>query len=151
MKVPTETDWKIRLYVYQVLTTSGQAPDIQTIAGNFALSAAAARLALRRLHDAHALVLSPDSGDILMAHPLSTVPTDYRVIIGGRELYANCAWDSLGIPAMLSEDARLEARHSLTGEVVNYSVSNGELAGAEGGLVHFALPFSQWYDDIVDT
>ena len=149
--IPTETDWKIRHYVYQVLTTNGCAPEIQMIAGDFAISAAEAQQALQQLHDAHALVLSSASGDILMAHPLSAVPTDYRVIIANRELYANCAWDSLGIPAMLAEDARIEARHSLTGEIVNYSVTNGELAGAECGLVHFALPFSQWYGDIVDT
>lgn len=71
--------------------------------------------------------------------------------IGGTALYANCAWDSLGIPAMLGADARIEARHPLNGEGIEYGVDKGKLRGGQKGLVHFARPFRLWTDDIVDT
>ena len=58
--------------------------------------------------------LQPGGDAVLMAHPLSAVETDYRVIVDGVALYANCAWDSLGIPAMLGRDADIEARHPLS-------------------------------------
>lgn len=130
---------------------SGRAPDAQEIAQRFGMSTGDARSALRRLHDAHALVLQPGGDTVLMAHPISAVETDYRVIVDGVALYANCAWDSLGIPAMLERDAAIQARHPLTGDIEHYCVTAGRLRSDRKLLVHFAHPFRQWYDDIVET
>ena len=147
----TDTDWDIRLFIYRTLSASGRAPDMDAISVRFGIPLDETQRALQRLHDAHALVLRAGSSDVLMAHPFSAAPTDYRVHCGGAELYANCAWDSLGIPAMLGADARIEARHPLGGGIIEYAVEAGQLKGGEGRLVHFALPFRSWYDDIVDT
>ena len=86
-----------------------------------------------------------------MAHPLSAVPTPYHVRVGERRYYANCAWDSLGIPAMLKQDAHIEARYAHTDEPVTYAVQNGEIIPPAQGIVHFALPFARWYDDLIHT
>ena len=147
----SDSDWDIRLYVYQALAEGGRAPDADALALQFGMSPDNARTALRRLHDAHALVLRAGSSDILMANPLAALPTDYRVRLGDTALYANCAWDALGIPAMLGADARIEARHPLTGAGLELAVEGDRLSGCRGHLVHFALPFRNWYDDIVDT
>ena len=150
---PTETDWQIRLFIYECLAASGRAPDAREIAQRFAISRPEARQALRRLHEAHALVLQPGGEAVLMAHPFSAVATDYRVLVDGITLYANCAWDSLGIPAMLARDAAIAARHPLTGDIMRYAVESGRLRSESDRdlLVHFAHPFRQWYDDIVET
>ncbi len=148
---PKQQDWDIRLYIYEVFVSQGRAPSHQAIAGHFGITAAAAQQALRRLHAAHALFLRPDSGDILMANPLSAIKTDYQVDIGGRKLYANCAWDSLGIPAMLHQDAQITARHPLSRQEIRYAVKDGQLAAEDQGYVHFARPFKRWYDDLIDT
>jgi len=147
----TESDWQIRLYIYETLVDSGWAPSAQDLAARFGVTMDDMQLALNRLHDAHALVLREGIGDILMANPLSAAPTDYRVLIDDRELYANCAWDSLGIPAMLGAEARIQARHPLSGEIIEYAVKAGQLRDARDKIAHFALPFRNWYDDIVDT
>lgn len=147
----TETDWGIRLSVYEALAASGYAPSARALGARFAIAEAEARQALQRLHDAHALVLEAESGKILMAHPFSAAPSDYRVFIGKTAYYANCAWDSLGIPAMLGADARIEARHPLSGEIVEYRVDDSKLIGGRNALAHFAKPFRHWYDDILDT
>ena len=147
----TAADWQIRHYVFEVLCASGAAPSIQAIARRFAATETEAQRSLRRLHEVHALVLMAGSDDILMANPLSALPTDYRVLINDVALYANCAWDSLGIPAMLGCDAKIEASHALSGEVMHYAVDDSELHDEAEGLVHFAHPFRQWYDNIVDT
>ena len=147
---PTTRDWTIRLFVYERLLATGAAPTSADIGQRFSISPDAAQGSLRRLHDAHALALA-DNGQILMAHPLSAVPTDYRVQVDAVTLYANCAWDSLGIPAMLGCDARIQARHPNTGEAMTYAIQRGELHDDFGGLVHFAHAFRHWYDDIVDT
>ncbi len=147
----TDSDWDIRLFIYQALAEGGPAPDADALARQFGMSPSKARNALQRLHDAHALVLRAGSRDILMANPLSALPTAYRVLIGETALFANCAWDALGIPAMLGADAVIEARHPLTSERLDLAVEGRRLSGASSRLVHFALPFRQWYDDIVDT
>jgi hypothetical protein len=85
-----------------------------------------------------------------MANPLSAVPTPYCVVANGQALWANCAWDSLGIPAMLHADAQIEAAFAGTGAAASYAVRAGALQ-ADGGIVHFALPFRRWYDDLIHT
>ena len=72
----------------------------------FALSMADAMVAYRRLEAAHHWLLDQDTQRIRMAFPLSAVATSYRVHVQGQSLWANCAWDSLGIPAMLDADAQ---------------------------------------------
>ena len=147
----SDSDWDIRLFIYHSLAASGPAPGADAVSVQFGISSSEARGALQRVHDAHVLVLRGGSSDILMANPLSAVPTDYRVLIGDTELYANCAWDSLGIPAMLGACARIEARHPLTGDLIEYAVEADQLQDCRDHLVHFAQPFRHWYDDIVDT
>ena len=146
-----DSDWQIRLFVYETLIATGAAPSMTMLAERFALSLPQVRHTLRRLQDAYALVLRAESDEVLMAHPLSAEPTDYRVTIDDMTLYANCAWDSLGIPAMLNCDAQIVARHPLGEDAMRYRIAGGELQNDRGCLVHFAHPFRQWYDDIVDT
>lgn len=144
-------DWHIRHFVYRMFASRGKPPSPAEIAEQFALSLPAAQRALRRLHGAHALFLRPGAHDILMANPMSAVPTDYQVTVGNVRLYANCAWDALGIPAMLRADAQIQARHPLDRALIHYSIERGQLRAAAGSLVHFAIPFRDWYLNLVDT
>ena len=146
-----QLDWDIRHYVYHVFARTGLPPDAHAIAQHFGMTSNSARDSLRRLHDAHALFLRPGSDDVLMANPLSAIETDYRVSVGDRALYANCAWDSLGIPAMLQEDAHISARRPLDGELITFEIHAGKLVEGPKSFVHFAKPFRHWYDDLIDT
>lgn len=145
-----EQDRDIRHVVYHYWVEHGAPPAPDDVARHFALSGAEARAAFRRLHELHALLMAPDGETIRMANPLSAVATPYRVHANGRWLWANCAWDSLGIPAMLHADARIEATYAHTGEPTTYAVAGGALVGGHG-IVHFTLPFRRWYDDLVHT
>ncbi len=150
MAALSEQDRHVRLYVYRYWVGHGAPPEPDDVAQRFALSSAEARAALRRLHEQHALLLAPDGETIRMANPLSAVATPYRVHANGRWLWANCAWDSLGIPAMLHADARIEATFAHSGEPTTYAVEAGALVGGPG-IIHFTLPFRRWYDDLVHT
>lgn len=146
-----DTDWDIRLFVYREFASSGIPPTVDAISQRFDMSVSDAKGALQRLHVSHALFLRPGSQEILMANPLSAVATDYQVAVGERLLFANCAWDSLGIPAMLGEDAIIDLRHPLNRELVQFSVKKTKLVPGDGGIVHFAKPFRNWYDNLIDT
>ena len=146
-----DRDWDIRRYVYREFALTAAPPNHASIAHAFGVTEVEARESLRRLHEAHAIFLRPGSDDVLMANPFSAVATDYSVHIGETRYFANCAWDSLGIAAALNCDADITARHPLDGEAMRYGVVYDELVGEMSGLVHFAKPFRNWYDDLVDT
>ncbi len=147
----TDQDWQIRLFTYQFFIDHERPPTYHETAQHFSLNAEAGRAAYQRLNAAHAIFLDPGTDNIRMLHPLSAVPTPYRVQVGERRYFANCAWDSLGIPAMLHTDAPIEAQYAHTHEPVTYSVNNGAVIPPTAGIVHFALPFAAWYDDLIHT
>ena len=108
------------------------------------------RAAWRRLHDAHALVLDPDSGEIHMANPFSAVPTPYEVEAGGRRWHANCAWDAFGICAALHVDGTIRTTCQDCGEPLRIEVRD-ERPDDESLVFHCLVPAAHWWDDIVFT
>ena len=149
----SERDWQIRLYIYQVFVERALPPLVGETAAYFGMSEAEAADAYRRLHDAHTLFLTPGTTEVRMANPLSAVETSFRVTVNGRRLFANCAWDSLGIPAMLAADATIEAVYTDaegSREPARYAITGGVLSG-DDGIVHFPLPFRQWYHNLIHT
>lgn len=105
--------------------------------------------ALRRLDRNHAVVLD-DAGRILMANPFSGVPTPWRVRAGDRRWFANCAWDAVAIPIAVGIDATIEGPWMDSDDEVDLAVVGGEVVG-DRGFVHFEVPASHWWDDIVHT
>lgn len=149
----SERDWQIRLHIYQFIVEHARPPAAGETADHFGMIEADAREAYQRLHDAHTLFLEPGTINVRMANPLSGVETSYRVTVNGHTLFANCAWDSLGIPAMLGVDATIESVYTSaigTDTPAHYVIANGELRG-DDGLVHFPLPFRRWYDNLIHT
>lgn len=146
----SERDWQIRRYAYTYFIEHARPPTHEQAAEHFALAPEEGRLAYQRLNEAHQFFLQPGGDAIRMASPLSAVPTPFSVSSRGRTYWANCAWDSLGIPALLHADARIAAHLALTGETVTYAVKDGELL-ADPFIVHFPLPFHRWYEDLIHT
>ena len=147
----TEQDWQIRLFIYGFFREQERPPTYQETARQFKLADEEARQRFERLNQNHRIFLEHGTDVIRMAHPFSAVVTPYRVAAGGHHYYANCAWDSLGIPAALHIDAQIEATIPSTGETVTYAIQSGQLIGRDAGIVHFLKPFGQWYDDLMDT
>jgi hypothetical protein len=105
---------------------------------------------LRRLHDAHLVVLEPGTSRVRMTNPFSGVATDYRVEAGNRSWYANCAWDGLGILAALGCDGLVATHCTDCGEQIGCIVRDGRLESSDC-VVHFVVPAARWWDDIVHT
>jgi hypothetical protein len=143
-----EFDLRIRNEIYSSFVRDGLAQTPAETASALGLPEQTVEEALRRLHDAHALVLQPDGREIRMLNPFSAVETPYRVEAGGRSWFANCAWDALGIPAALHTDGRIECGCPDCGERLELEVRKGELVGGADLLVHFVVPARRWWDDI---
>ena len=125
-------------------------PSVDITAAHFNISTEEAGEYYKELNNRHAFFLDPGTLNIRMAWPFSAIPTDFKVHANGRTYFANCAWDMLGIPAALHTDAVMEAICTVSNEAVQIEIKNGRVSDSNL-LIHFPLPFSRWYDDLVFT
>jgi hypothetical protein len=132
-------DLELRNLVYRRFVELGRAPTMDELGTTEA--------ALRRLHDAHMLVLEPDRPEIRMANPFSAVPTPYRVEAGGRSWFANCAWDAFGIPAALGVDGHVSTSCLDCGEPIEIDVVDQRPEPGDS-VFHVLVPARGWWDDI---
>ena len=137
-----ERDVELRNRIYAWFVEHGRAPSAADVGADDE--------ALRRLHDAHALVLEPDTGQIRMLNPFSAVPTAYRVEAGGRSWFGNCVWDAFGIPAALGVDGHVSTECLDCGESLEADLVDGR-AEPDDLVAHILLPARRWWDDIVFT
>ena len=142
--------WDIRAFIYRHFAETTRPPLVEETASRFALTREEAASAYEELHRRHALYLKPDTHEILMANPFSGVETPFKVHANGKTYFANCGWDSLGIPAALHTDAEVEAACAQSGEAIHVRLRDQQIQGSDA-LVHFLIPFREWYDDLLFT
>jgi hypothetical protein len=149
--MPEELDRKVRLAVYRHFAAAGTAPGPDELATAVGAAEPDVEASLRRLSEAHLLVLHPDGAPrIWMAQPFSAVPTAFRVEAGGRSYFGNCIWDALGIPALLAADGVVSTGCADCGEPLELRVTAGRLED-DDGVAHFAVPAAHWWEDIGHT
>src|SRR5687767_2183541 len=141
-------DKVVRGHIYDFAMREGLPPTITETSSALSRSPDEVKDSFQRLADGHILVLQKVSGEILMANPFSAVPTPFLVKAGGRSYYGNCIWDAMGIPAMLKQNAAIEASCGCCSTAMNLNVTDGSLGQAHG-IAHFAIPAAHWWDDIV--
>ena len=137
----------VRVYVYNQIIATSAAPSASDTARALGREVVDVEDAYRTLADRRMLVLRPASLTIWMAMPFSNMQTPFTVIADGRAYYANCAWDALGVPALLGSDARIFTTCADCGGALERKVAAGKLVETRG-LVHFALPPRRWWDDV---
>jgi hypothetical protein len=151
--MPDDFKNRVRVRLYQMFLELGRCPASPEVAAALQCNVSDVAAAFRELAAAHMLVLQPGGGEVLMANPLSAVPTPFVVETqadtGPRSWYGNCIWDALGVIAMLQGDGRVLTSCGCCGESMTVSVRNGGVETSPPGIVHFALPARRWWDDIV--
>jgi DNA-binding transcriptional MocR family regulator len=141
----------VKLAIYETIANTAQAPVVSDIAKQLNLAHDQVQAAFDELHKQRLLV--PEPGDptrIRMAPPFSGIETSFRVIVRDTVYFAPCAWDMLGIPAALHQDAVIHASDGHTREPMTIVVRGGAPA-PEPCAIHFAVPAAHWWDDIIYT
>jgi Alkylmercury lyase len=141
-------DLDVRRHVYFSVVANGRPPTTSETATAFGRDDEEIADSYLRLHDAHALVLFPDSRDVWMANPFCFAPTPHRVVCGGRAWTGTCAWDALGIPGALHADGVVESECACCSERLELEVVHGELTQGRNLLVHILVPARRWWEDI---
>jgi len=144
-------DTSVKLNIYATIAATAQAPTAAEVARALGAAVDDVLAAFARLHQKRLLV--PEPGDprrIRMAPPFSGVETPFKVQVGDKSYYANCAWDALGIAAALHQDALIHAADGFNSEPILLEVRDGKPI-PQPCAIHFAVPAARWWDDILYT
>lgn len=154
-----QADRAVRLAIYRSFASDGRPPSVGQIAAETGLAEASVSGAMRNLHDAHAIVLTPSGDAVRMAHPFSAAPMGFVVGAGGagpagyagdRMWWGGCAWDSFGIGAALGEPVVLRTRCPGCGRDLVLRAGPDQ-PPAQGPVVHISCQASRWWEDVVAT
>jgi hypothetical protein len=143
-------DTQIKLAIYGYFAETGRGPSPAEVAALVDSDIGSVLDAYPRLRAQRVLALEADGSSIRMAPPFSGVPTQHIVEAGGKQYFANCAWDALGVPAALHRPGEIHSSCAQSGEPLRLEVS---IDGPEPStwLFHCLVPAAKWWDDIVFT
>lgn len=126
----------------------GHAPAIEELAALLRRTPADVAAALRRLHDAHALLLHPNSVRPWVVHPFALAPGSCWVRTPQRGYWANCLYCAFGIVAALDTDAVVTTRLGGEDETVEFRVAAGALTPSDL-IFHLSTPPARWWDNVI--
>jgi hypothetical protein len=137
----------VRLFLFRDAAESGRVPQASQIAAALGCTRDEVLEALKLLAAGRVLILAPNDGQIWAANPFCAVPSGFRVHADGKTYWGICIWDALGIPAAVGKDALIRAPCGDCGDEMRLQIRDGSLVHSEG-IIHFAVPAHQWWDNI---
>jgi hypothetical protein len=151
--VPGDVPARVRKFVFDHFLEHGTPPVAEQVMTEFSLSRSEANEALRALEAARHIALVKGTARILMAFPFSAIATPFRVTVGGRTYFANCAWDAVAFHAMLGEGIRVESYCDHCATPIEVEMQDGRAINVrpQDALVYLALPPARWWEDITAT
>lgn len=132
---PRTLDNDVRVEIARSIREDGRIPTIADVSASLGLDREVVDASFARLIDAHVFTPAKASREIHAYHPFCVGPTGFRARAGGREWWAICAWDALGVPASLGTSGTVEARCGDCGEAISVEVGLGGTAKAADAVV----------------
>jgi Alkylmercury lyase len=143
----TDTDLSVRRAILETLAGGGVPTRIGVMQA-LGLDYVAVAASYAALAASHVIVPDGDTGEVWMAMPFSAVPTPFNVMVHGRAVWANCAWDAFGIAAALDTDVSFVSPCPVSHVPIAAGVRRGVAYAAPGAVVHVGVPAPRWWDDI---
>jgi hypothetical protein len=143
----------VRKYVFDHFLAHAVPPVVEQLMTEFALSRDEASGVLRELEAARHIALVAGTARILMAFPFSAVATPFRVTVGERQYFANCAWDAVAFHTMLGQPIRVDSfcHHCAKPIAIEMRDGRATLVDPPGALIYLALPPARWWENITLT
>jgi len=143
----TKHDQQVRYLIVLQFIQKGTAPSLDELCAQLEETSEEVAKALKRLEEAHALVLAPATSNIWMLHPFSAVPTHHIVHTDERYYWANCGWDLLGVPVVIGKDSNIHVPCTHCDEKVKIVIRDGEVVEGDA-VVHFTVPARRFWDNV---
>jgi len=153
MSVEAGVAARVRKSIFDHFLEHATPPVVEQLMTEFGLSREEATEILRGLESARHIALVRGTARILMAFPFSAIATPFRVTVGGRRYFANCAWDAVAFHSMLGQDTHIESQCHHCAAPIEIELRDGRAAAVQprDALVYLALPPARWWDDIITT
>jgi hypothetical protein len=142
---------RVRRAIYDGFASQAHAPCHEQIRALVGTDKAQVTRAIRELAAERHLALDA-AGNIVMAHPFSSVNLGFSVMGDKNLWWGGCAWDSFAIPSLVPDEPRVLVATSCPGcdKPLAWSVSrSGPPEGTE--VAHFLVPMAACWDDVVHT
>lgn len=107
-----------RLHTLELRKLFSCARPLSNVELDDALDGTSPDVALSKLASADLVVLDAAGERVLGAYPMTTEPTEHRVVVARRELYAMCAVDALAVGAVFEAEVAIQSRCHVTGSSV---------------------------------
>ncbi len=143
----TTLDLEVRRHLLTTLA-AGATPSRGSVMQALGLDYAQVAGSYLALEAAHVIVIDRDTGEVWMAMPFSALPTAFRVVVGHRSVWANCAWDAFGVAAALDHDVTFTTPCPASGAVIAGGVRRGVAYAHPGSVAYVGVPAAKWWDDI---
>ena len=145
-------DARAREAIIASIRNRGLVPTIAQLASDLRTDEETVRASFDRMIAAHVFIPKRDSSEIFSYNPFSVEKTDFRVRSGGREWWALCGWDALGIPAALGVAGRIESFCADCGEPIVIDVDRDGTPSANGeAVLHIGVRAIDFWNDIYFT
>ncbi|WP_305952324.1 alkylmercury lyase family protein [Emticicia oligotrophica] len=138
---------------YQILKgiiDNGFAPSIDELSDIFNSNQESIIQGLYELQEYHGVVLHPNEPKIWAIHPFSLAPTNFYVQSKKGQWWANCAWCSLGVAALLNDDVKITTTIGAETKQVEINIINGVIQ-EKNYFIHFPIPMTKVWDNVVYT
>jgi hypothetical protein len=147
----TSFDGEVRIAIASFIRGRGRVPTIADVAASLARPASDVESSFARMAEAHVFVPRHGSKEIHSYNPFCAEQTDFRVRSGGREWWAMCGWDALGIPAALGESGTVESTCADCRADLRIEVDGRSLRAPDGVVLLVGVPAREFWKDIYFT
>lgn len=146
----SDADERVRGALTRAIADLGRAPPPEALAAMVGCDLATLEAHLRRLADAHSLLLHPGSTRPWVVHPFALAPGSCWVRTPQRGYCANCLYCAFGIAAATDSHAVITTRYGGEEEQVQYEVQRGIGVTSPGSDVfHLSTPPARWWDNVI--
>lgn len=145
-----DQDGAVRGAIARSIVEGALIPSIAEVAVRLGVDPTLVGSSFRRLKEAHVFIPQPDSDEIYAYNPFCVGPTAFRVTTPGREWWAICAWDAMGVAPALGVTGTVYARCGDCGEPITVEVGLDGSATAvpEGVVFQTCVPARDGWNDI---
>jgi hypothetical protein len=147
----TDVNERVRRAIYDSFASDGRCPSRAQLPALVGVSREQVDAALTELAAARHLALDV-SGEVVMAHPFTSMNLGFSVMGEKTLWWGGCAWDSFAVPNLVSHEPRVLVATSCPGcdKPLAWHVSrDGPPDGDE--IAHFLVPMQDCWLDVVHT
>ena len=128
-------------FLFDMVLESGRTPTADECCSCFGKTQAEIARIIDDLERKDMILRKRGTKKIISVYPLSLVPTAHRIVLeNGRELFAMCAADALGIPVMFNRNVRIVSECKLCKQEIIIDIRNGDIVSMSNPTTSICSP-----------